>query len=245
MRGQLRVGLGLCEPGAYPWDEWATRARAAGVPEDLLQSGRALVREAYQHGWPDPLCVLSGWRYVGPEGRWEVAGEELIAAALKHPSAASAVWTYLLESDGERCDPETMEERAGRRKRPRGWMTLQGCFSRALRQLKAQRVDLLRFPEAGDLVTVCIGDDKTAHIGSVAMAGADGSIVVGYQAEGQSERCHISLMPSADGRAYRERDDKKRPVVVFVVDGKVSEGVLASPFRETPQKKRSAAEAPA
>ena len=32
-------------------------------------------------------------------------------------------------------------------------------------------------------------------------------------------------------------------VVVFVVDGKVSEGVLASPFRETPQ--RSATEAPA
>lgn len=238
MRGQLRVGLGLCEPGAYPWDAWATRARAAGVPEDLLQSGRALVREAYQHGWPDPLCVLSGWRYVGPEGRWEVAGEELIAAALKHPSAASAVWTYLLESDGERCDPETMEERAGRRKRPRGWMTLQGFFSRALRQLKAQRVDLLRFPEAGDLV--CIGDDK--QIGSVAMAGADGSIVVGYQAEG--ERCHISLVPSADGKAYQERDGGKR-VVVVVVDGKVSEGVLASPFRETkPSPTEAACAAP-
>ena len=69
MRGQLRVGLGRCEPGAYPWDEWATRARGAGVPEDLLQTGRALVREAYQHNWPDSLCILSGWRYVGPEGR--------------------------------------------------------------------------------------------------------------------------------------------------------------------------------
>ena len=75
MRGLLRVGLGLCEPGAYPWDEWATRARAAGVSEDLVQTGRDLV-----------LQVAIDWLREGPTGAVCVALLELVARHAPGPA---------------------------------------------------------------------------------------------------------------------------------------------------------------
>ena len=42
---------GFCVYGSYPWDFWEQRALARGVPRDLAGLGRAVMREADQHGW--------------------------------------------------------------------------------------------------------------------------------------------------------------------------------------------------
>ena len=91
---------GCCTYGQYPWDFWEQRALARGVPPALAGLGRAVLREADQHGWCARLQSLCGWR---DEGR------RMIALALRAPETARGRWDWLMDMDGLRLDPQTFE----------------------------------------------------------------------------------------------------------------------------------------
>ena len=80
-----------CTYGQYPWDFWEKRAVARGVPPDLANLGRAVMREADQHLWEPELQALCGW---------EDEGEAMIELALAAPENARFVWDKLLDTDG-------------------------------------------------------------------------------------------------------------------------------------------------
>ncbi len=80
-----------CQPGGYPWDAWKAKALAAGVPEALAWSGRAVMREAYNHNWPERLQEECGW---GDEGA------AMLELALQHPEQAAERWEWLEATDG-------------------------------------------------------------------------------------------------------------------------------------------------
>jgi hypothetical protein len=84
--------------GAYPWDGWEKHALAQGVAADLATLGRAVIREARQHGWNEREKALCGWT---DDGR------AMLRLALKNPALARKRWGRLLETDGGRYDPET------------------------------------------------------------------------------------------------------------------------------------------
>lgn len=86
--------------GQYPWDDWERAAQARGVEKELANRGRAVMREAYQHDWPERLQSLCGWR----DG-----GRRMIALALRAPETARQRWKWLLQTDGERVHPQTLE----------------------------------------------------------------------------------------------------------------------------------------
>lgn len=91
---------GFCTYGDYPWDAWQRFAQLSGVAEDLAVLGRAVMREAHQHGWYDRLCSLCGWN---DEGR------RMIALALRSPETARVRWEWLMETDGQRVEPSNYE----------------------------------------------------------------------------------------------------------------------------------------
>jgi hypothetical protein len=93
-RLDLNAVLG-CEYGDYPWDHWHRWAIAQGLDEDLAGLGRLLVREAFNHDWPDWLKVACGWRDDG---------QVLLAYALRFPKAARRRWDILMRTDGLRGD---------------------------------------------------------------------------------------------------------------------------------------------
>ena len=80
-----------CTYGQYPWDFWEKRAVTRGVPPDLANLGRAVMREADQHLWEPELHALCGW---------EDEGEAMIELALAAPENARFVWNKLLDTDG-------------------------------------------------------------------------------------------------------------------------------------------------
>lgn len=82
-----------CEYLHYPWDDWQRWALAQGLSADLAQLGRAVIREAYQHGWEDRLQALCGWRDDGLR---------MLRLALRSPEKARQRWQRLLGTDGER-----------------------------------------------------------------------------------------------------------------------------------------------
>lgn len=82
-------------PGNYPWDRWEERARGAGIEDDLAALGRAVYREAYNHGWD---------RNLQSECGWSDDGERMLQYALIRPEVMRAWWQYLLDTDGERID---------------------------------------------------------------------------------------------------------------------------------------------
>jgi hypothetical protein len=82
-----------CTFGHYPWDDWERDALAAGVPKELASLGRLTVREAFNHGWNDPLKSLCGWYDQG---------RRMIKLALRSPKTAEKRWNRLLETDGLR-----------------------------------------------------------------------------------------------------------------------------------------------
>jgi hypothetical protein len=47
---------GMPAPGSYPWDHWERAALAGGLGRELATLGRAVMREASQHGWCGRLC---------------------------------------------------------------------------------------------------------------------------------------------------------------------------------------------
>jgi hypothetical protein len=84
-----------CTFGNYPWDEWERRALAAGVAKELAQLGRAVMREAYNHGWDGRLKCFCGW---------DDDGAQMLADALRAPAGVSRQWEILLRTDGLRGD---------------------------------------------------------------------------------------------------------------------------------------------
>lgn len=92
-----------CTHGGFPWDDWQREAQAAGVPDELASLGRAVMREAHQHGWCDELQDECG------AGREEGA-KGMIFEALEQPEWARSRWGWLLATDGLRVDPWTRNE---------------------------------------------------------------------------------------------------------------------------------------
>ena len=86
-----------CVYGCYPWDDWQHWAFAHGVSLDVATLGRAVIREAWQHGWSETLRAECGWR---DDGR------AMLALALTNPARAAARWADLLATDGGSYDPE-------------------------------------------------------------------------------------------------------------------------------------------
>ena len=80
-----------CSPGGYPWDEWRSKALAAGVADDLAWLGRAVMREAYNHDWSERLQHECGWSDDG------AAMLELVHV---QPGEAARRWNWLLSTDG-------------------------------------------------------------------------------------------------------------------------------------------------
>ena len=86
--------------GAYPWDAWEKHALARGVAANLATLGRAVIREAWQHGWDEQLKALCGWH---DDGR------RMLRLALRSPARAAARWQQLLNADGGRYIPQSQE----------------------------------------------------------------------------------------------------------------------------------------
>jgi hypothetical protein len=81
--------------GHYPWDDWYVYAVARGLHARVAAQGRWVIREAYQHDWPDNLKAACGWRDDGAA---------MLALALADPPAALRQWDLLLRTDGLRGD---------------------------------------------------------------------------------------------------------------------------------------------
>ncbi len=85
-----------CIYGNYPWDHLQHWAFAHSVSLELATLGRAVIREAWQHGWDDELRAECGWR---DDGR------AMLTPALTDPKYAEARWSDLLDTDGGSYDP--------------------------------------------------------------------------------------------------------------------------------------------
>lgn len=79
--------------GDHPWDRWAVAAEQVGLPERLVALGRAVMREAHQHGWADGVQVEAGLL----DG-----GVLMLTQGLALPTNAAARWDWLIGSDGGR-----------------------------------------------------------------------------------------------------------------------------------------------
>ena len=88
---RLRLDEVTSTSGQYPWDTWKDWAISAGLPRDLATLARALIREAYNHGWDSSLRELCGWADDGLL---------LFELGMKHPIFAQQAWIRLLETDG-------------------------------------------------------------------------------------------------------------------------------------------------
>jgi hypothetical protein len=106
-----------CTYGHYPWDDWERYALARGVAADLAGLGRLLIREAFQHDWPDWLKPACGW---------SDDGQALLAFALRAPKTARRQWDVLFRTDGLRGDY-----------RPRGTEWIYGFLRADARRLMA------------------------------------------------------------------------------------------------------------
>jgi hypothetical protein len=84
-----------CTFGHYPWDDWERYALACGLDAELAGQARLLIREAFQHDWPDWLKPACGWRDDG---------QALLAFALRAPRQACRQWDILFRTDGLRGD---------------------------------------------------------------------------------------------------------------------------------------------
>lgn len=84
-----------CSFGHYPWDDWERYALACGLDAEIAGLARLLIREAFQHDWPDWLKPVCGW---------DDDGQELLAFALRAPKSARRQWEILFRTDGLRGD---------------------------------------------------------------------------------------------------------------------------------------------
>lgn len=81
----------IIPPGENAWDHWQVWALEAGIADELAQLGRAVIREAYQHNWPETLKAECGWFD---------SGQEMLRLAKTDPERAEARWRHLLSTDG-------------------------------------------------------------------------------------------------------------------------------------------------
>ena len=86
----------LPPPGSYSWDHWQRHALESCLDINLATLGRAVMREADQHGWCDRLRAECG---LSDDGR------AMLTRALKGPERTAARWQWLLVTDGLRFDP--------------------------------------------------------------------------------------------------------------------------------------------
>jgi hypothetical protein len=94
-----------CTYGHYPWDDWERYALACGLDDELAGLARLLIREAFQHDWPDWLKPVCGWSDDLPAPRLRQAGgQALLNFALGSPRAARRQWDILFRTDGLRGD---------------------------------------------------------------------------------------------------------------------------------------------
>jgi hypothetical protein len=112
-----------CTFGNYPWDGWERRALATGVTKELAQLGRAVMREAYNHGWDERLKTFCGWNDDGAQ---------MLADALRAPASVLRQWEILLRTDGLRGDYPA-------RSTSWTWAFLRRDAERLLSTLNAQR----------------------------------------------------------------------------------------------------------
>ena len=76
-----------CTPGNFPWDNWERDALKAGVSRELATLGRAVMREASQHGWPSRIKAQCGLYDHG---------KRMLSLALNSPQVAEKRWNDLL-----------------------------------------------------------------------------------------------------------------------------------------------------
>lgn len=82
-----------CEVFHYPWDDWERWALAQGLDPAVAGQARLLIREAFQHDWPEELRGLCGWRDDG---------QALFKLARRAPKKALRQWDILMRTDGLR-----------------------------------------------------------------------------------------------------------------------------------------------
>ena len=91
----------MLAPGDWPWDHWERAALAGGLARELATLGRAIMREASQHGWCGRLQAECGW---------SDGGRAMLARALGHPVRTAARWNWLMQTDGQRFEPWNHDE---------------------------------------------------------------------------------------------------------------------------------------
>ena len=77
-----------CTFAHYPWDDWERWALAQGLDPKLAGLARLVIREAFQHDWPEWLRAASGWADDG-QGMLTMAqraqvGPTTVAAHARH-----------------------------------------------------------------------------------------------------------------------------------------------------------------
>ena len=87
-----------CAYGDYPWDDWERYALVCGLDTELAGQARLLIREAFNHDWPDWLKPACGWYDDG---------QALLNFALRAPRSARRQWEILFRTDGLRGDHPT------------------------------------------------------------------------------------------------------------------------------------------
>ncbi|MGC9215158.1 hypothetical protein [Acidithiobacillus sp.] len=70
----------------FEWDEWKARAVAQGVPEDLAELGRRIMRDAYMQRWPEDVLSDCGW---------DDDGFGMLALACAKPAETRRDWERL------------------------------------------------------------------------------------------------------------------------------------------------------
>ena len=80
-------------PSRFEWERWERAALERGLDRKLASLGRAVMREAGQHGWD-----------LGLRGECGLCdgGAAMLELALRDPGGAAGRWRHLLETDGLR-----------------------------------------------------------------------------------------------------------------------------------------------
>jgi hypothetical protein len=73
-----------CSPARYHWDHWRREAFEQGMDADAADVGRALIREAHQHAWPDHVDM-----------------EAMMVRGLREPAEARERWQHILNDRAE------------------------------------------------------------------------------------------------------------------------------------------------
>jgi hypothetical protein len=102
-----------CTFAHYPWDDWERWALAQGLDPKLAGLARLVIREAFQHDWPEWLRAASGW---------DDDGQGMLTMAQRAPKSARRLWQRMLDTDGFRGDyPPSRRSGAAGHPRSKEW----------------------------------------------------------------------------------------------------------------------------